>query len=292
MKYKANSLEITQEIKNNADGGFVDLPSGFTHYKVEGESGEWCVLTHGYATPLFIYDRIAEGLLKAGYRVLRYDLLGRGLSERVKADYTPALFATQLDELVNAIIPGERFYLFGTSMGGIITTTYVAKHADRVKKLVLYAPAGMVFDAPAYMKIAKVKGIGELMFNTLGAKILTKGCASELIYSDADTAQSYRDQFAYCTQFKGMMRATLSSLRNTILNFEENRKGYDGTRESGVPVLVVWGTNDKTMPYYQAERMQRALPDMTLVTYEGSGHVFLYDEGARTLETTLPFLKA
>lgn len=282
--------QITQQVKDAADGAFVDLPLGFTHYKMEGDAGEWCVLVHGYATPLFIYDKIAAGLLAAGYRVLRYDLFGRGLSQRLKTDYTPALFAEQLYQLVTALIPDQTFYLFGTSMGGSITTTFVAAHSQLVKKLVLYAPAGMVFDAPLYMKMARLPVLGECMFYTLGGPILTKGCAKELIYSSQEVAADYRAQFASYVKYSGTLRATLSSLRHTILAFDETKKGYDGTRESGIPVLVVWGTADKTMPYYQAERMQQALPDMRLVTYEGSGHVFLYDEGDRTLQTTLPFL--
>ena len=80
-------------------------------------------------------------------------------------------------------------------------------------------------------------------------------------------------------------------MRHTLLDFPLAGKGYDGTRESKVPVLTVWGTADKTMPYYQTERMRRALPDMELVSFEGSGHIFLYDEGEKTLETVLPFLK-
>jgi len=290
MKYKPNSQEITEEVKRQADGAFIDLDVGFTHYKMEGDSGEWCVLTHGYATPLYIYDRVAEALLAAGYRVLRFDLLGRGLSERVKARYTPELLATQLYQLVEALIPGERFYLFGTSMGGTVTTTFIAAHPDKVKKLVLYAPAGMTFHAPAYMKLCRLKGVGDLLFATLGARILTKGCASELTHCPPEVVADYRDQFAYHTQFKGMMRCVLSSLRYTILDFEADLKGYVGTAESGVPVLVVWGTDDKTMPYYQAATMQGVLPDMRLVTFEGSGHVFLYDEPERTMAVTLPFL--
>lgn len=288
MKYRSDSIEAIRSVVPDAD--FVSLPVGFTHYKMEGTSGEWCVLTHGYATPLYIYDRVAEALLRAGYRVLRYDLLGRGLSERVKKDYTPSLLAEQLYQLVEALIPGERFYLFGTSMGGTVTTTFLAAHPDRVKKLVLYAPAGMVFDAPAYMKLCSKKGIGDFMFNTLGAKILTKGCASELTHSSPEVVASYRAQFAFHTQFAGMMRCVLSSLRHTILDFDEDRKGYEGTARSGVPVLVVWGTEDKTMPYYQAATMQGIVPQMRLVTFEGSGHVFLYDEPDRTMAVTLPFL--
>ena len=290
MKYKVNSQEITDEVKQAADGAFVDLPCGFTHYKIEGETGEWCVLTHGYATPLYIYDEVAAALVAAGYRVLRYDLLGRGLSERVEADYTPALLGAQLAQLVDALIPDERFYLFGTSMGGTVTTTYVAAHPERVKKLVLYAPAGMVFDAPAYMKLCRCKGVGDLLFATLGAGILTKGCASELAHRSPEVVAAYRDKFAYYTQFKGMMRCVLSSLRHTILNFDEDLKGYVGTAASGVPVLVVWGTEDKTMPYYQAATMQKVMPAMRLVTFESSGHVFLYDEPERTMAVTLPFL--
>ena len=288
MKYRSDSIEAIRSVVPDAD--FVSLPVGFTHYKMEGTSGEWCVLTHGYATPLYIYDRVAEALLQAGYRVLRYDLLGRGLSERVRKDYTPSLLAEQLYQLVEALIPGERFYLFGTSMGGTVTTTFLAAHPDRVKKLVLYAPAGMVFDAPGYMKLCSKKGIGDFMFNTLGAKILTKGCASELMHSSPEVVASYRAQFAFHTRFEGMMRCVLSSLRHTILNFDEDRKGYEGTARSGVPVLVVWGTEDKTMPYYQAATMQGIVPQMRLVTFEGSGHVFLYDEPERTMAVTLPFL--
>jgi len=293
MAYKANSIDLTFESakKLGVDGDFIQLPSGFTHYKVEGnENGEWCVLCHGYATPLFIYDKVAAKLVEEGYHVLRYDLLGRGLSERVKAIYDPDLFAKQLDEITKAIIGDDSFYLFGTSMGGTITTTYTSKHLDKVKKLVLLAPAGMHFEAPAYMKICAIKGLGEFVFKNFGAKVLTKGCASEIIYSGEKVKEDYMDKFAYHTQFKGMMLCTLSSLRNTILKIDQAKKGYDAIKNK-LPILVIWGTNDHTMPYYQSKEMKETIPQMELITYEGSGHIFLYDEGDRTMKDVIPFLK-
>ena len=290
-EYKPNSLVLDDAFRASyPDGAFIDLPSGNTHYKVEGESGDWVVLTHGYATPYFIYDKVAEGLLKAGYRVLRYDLLGRGLSERVKGKYTPKLFATQLDELTRAILGETPFFLIGTSMGGTITTTFAAAHPERVRKLVLLAPHGMRFKVPAYMHVMRLPLLGDLLCAAAGAPILTKGCASEMIYSGEEAKADYMRRFAYCTQFKGFTRCELSSLRHTILNFKESIKGYDGVREAKIPVLVIWGTADKTMPYYQAATMQKVLPDMKLITYQGSGHIFLYDEGERTMCDVLPFL--
>ena len=291
--YKVESLVLNDEERAKVkDGAFIELPVGNTHYKVEGKSGEWAVLVHGYATPYFIYDKIAEGLLKEGYRVLRYDLIGRGLSERVNEDYNPALFVRQLDELTHAILGDEAFYIFGTSMGGIITTSFIAKYPERVKKLVLLAPAGMHYKVPFYMKLSALKGIGDVFFKTFGGKALTKKCASEIIYSGEEVKKNYEEKFAYTFQYKGVLNATLSSMRNTILAFDEAAKGYEGTAKAKTPVLVVWGTADKTMPYYQNEEMQRVLPEMRLVTFEGSGHIFLYDEGARTLAEVLPFLKA
>ncbi len=290
--YKAESKVLTDAERSTAtDGAFIRLPSGITHYKTEGDGKETVVLVHGYATPYFIYDKIAEGLVDAGYRVLRYDLLGRGLSERVEQEYNPALFVRQLKELTSALLGEESFYLFGTSMGGTITTSFVAKYPNFVKKLVLLAPAGMHYQVPLYMKICKAKGVGEFLFSTVAGKLLLKNCAKEILYSGKEVQDDYREKFAFASQYKGFFRATLSSLRHTILNFDEARKGYDGTRESGVPVLTVWGTADQTMPYYQSDEMQKVLPAMTLVSYEGSGHIFLYDEGERTLQTVLPFLR-
>lgn len=291
-KYKANSLILNDEARKSLFGSFIDLPSGNTHYSIEGTGDKWAVLVHGYATPYFIYDKVAESLVNNGYKILRYDLLGRGLSERVEGPYTPQLFARQLDELTTQLIGNESFDLFGTSMGGTITTTYASMRPTKVKKLVLLAPAGMVFKAPFYMKLAKLPGLGEFIFNCFGAKTLTKNCAKEIIYSGDKVKEDYMEKFAFCTQYKGMPKCTLSSLRYTILNFKEDRKGYDGVRENNIPTLVIWGTNDKTMPYYQAKTMQQIVPQMQLITYEGSGHIFLYDEGERTMKDVLPFLES
>lgn len=42
--------------------------------------------------------------------------------------------------------------------------------------------------------------------------------------------------------------------------------GYIKTAEAGIPVLCLWGENDKTMPYYQAERFREVMPKAVLVT--------------------------
>lgn len=273
-------FDLTDDEKRKYGGSYIKLPSGETHYEMKGE-GEPVVLVHGYATPYFIYDKIFDFLVEKGYKVLRYDLLGRGFSERVKADYTPELFASQLEELTDALIPEGQFFLFGTSMGGVVVTAFSSKRPERVKKLFLLAPAGMKYNAPFYMKMANKPLLGELMFKTLGGKLLLKGSCSELIYSKEATGY-YLEKFAEGARYKGFLKAALSSLRNTLMRPDVTVANYKRVAEHDIPVCTVWGTADKTMPYYQSKQLLSIFPNMHFYTFEGSGHIFLFDEGERT----------
>lgn len=288
---KAETLELNDgERKKAPSGSFIQLPCGNTHYQMEGE-GEVCVLVHGYATPYHIYDKVYNTLLKEGYKVIRYDLMGRGLSERVDTDYTPDFFARQLHELTQALIGDEQFYLFGTSMGGSVTTAFVKNYPGRAKKLILLAPAGMdTFKPPFYMTLCKIPGFGKWLFGKIGTRSLLNGCAKEMKYS-LNEVDYFMEQFAYCAQYKNFVRSTFSSLLNTILRTDITIKGYEAVANQKLPLLVIWGTDDKTMPYYQAERMKEVCPQVQLVTYEGSGHIFVYDEGERTMSDVMKFIR-
>lgn len=286
----AGTLELNESEKAKAPGSFIDLPCGCTHYEVKGE-GELCVLVHGYAIPYYIYDKVADALVANGYKILRYDLLGRGLSERVNAKYTPELFATQLKEITQALFPDEKFYLFGTSMGGSIVNAFCAAYPEYVKKMILLAPAGMdSFRPPFYMYLSSFPLVGDILFAVLGNKILLKNCAREMKHC-TDEVDYYLESLAYSMKYKGFPKCVLSSLRNTILKTKKITKYYIKTAEHGTPVLCLWGKEDITMPFYQSERLKEVVPNVELHALEGSGHIFLYDEIDKTMQYTLPFLK-
>lgn len=286
---KCEQKELTDEERESCYGSFISLPCGNTHYQMEG-NGEPVVLVHGYATPYFIYDKIYKTLLSKGYKVIRYDLLGRGLSERIKSEFTPQLFTIQLNQLTNALLGDEKFILFGTSMGGTVTTTYCRLFPGKVKKLVLLAPAGMdSFEPPLYMKLCSAPVLGKALFKIIGKSVLVKRCAGEMIYSK-DEKDEFMRKFAFCAQYKGFIESTRLSLKNTIINTKEDVKGYFAIAEQKIPTLCIWGTADKTMPYYQLKRFEEIYPDANFVTFDGSGHIFLYDEDEKTMEAVLPFL--
>lgn len=285
------TLDLTDAERERLGDNFISLPSGVTRYEIKG-NGRCVVLVHGYATPYHIYDKLFDALVEQGYCVLRYDLLGRGLSERADAEYAPDLFAKQLDEITTALLGDKSFVLVGTSMGGSICTTYTAKHPQKVQKLVLLAPAGMDnFKPPVYMKICKPRGIGELVFFNVAGKMLLTRCASEMYNLGEDEKDYYMRKFAESARYKGFLKCTLSSLRNTILNTNYTAKQYEKVSAQNVQTLCIWGDADKTMPHYQATRFKELCPKAQLITYEGSGHIFVYDEGERTSRDVIKFIE-
>ena len=54
------------------------------------------VLIHGFSVPYFIWDPTFRALAEGGMNPVRYDLYGRGYSDRPKAKYNVGLFVEQL----------------------------------------------------------------------------------------------------------------------------------------------------------------------------------------------------
>src|SRR5256885_1393360 len=84
FNYQLHSREtasLDANARQGAPGQFVKLSKGVVHYELAGpETGRSIVLVHGFSVPYYLWDGTFETLVKAGYRVLRYDLYGRGLS--------------------------------------------------------------------------------------------------------------------------------------------------------------------------------------------------------------------
>ena len=55
--YRDETKQLNDRTRRNADGCFIQLPDGVTHYELGGpESGDVVVLVHGFSVPYFIYD--------------------------------------------------------------------------------------------------------------------------------------------------------------------------------------------------------------------------------------------
>src|SRR5271169_4886577 len=85
-------------------GSYVSLGAGVTHFELAGPpDAPTVVLVHGFSVPYYIWDPTFDALTAAGFRVLRYDLFGRGWSDRPNARYDAEFFDQQLLQLLDAL---------------------------------------------------------------------------------------------------------------------------------------------------------------------------------------------
>jgi pimeloyl-ACP methyl ester carboxylesterase len=132
---------LAHEVKSHAPGKFVHLPEGFVHYEIGGpENAKVIVLIHGFSIPYYVWDPTFEALKTSGFRVLRYDLFGRGYSDRPNAKYERKFFVQQLDNLLKALEIMGPVNLVGLSIGAAVASGFTTICPTRVDRLVCIAP--------------------------------------------------------------------------------------------------------------------------------------------------------
>src|SRR5438067_3773287 len=97
------TLNMDDAARRGVSGSFVRLSDGVTHYQLGGPAaGATLVLIPGFSTPYNVWDPTYDGLTAAGARVLRYELYGRGWSDRPSARYDADFYDRQIVDLLNA----------------------------------------------------------------------------------------------------------------------------------------------------------------------------------------------
>lgn len=259
-------FDLNEETRANAKGSFVSAPKGIIHYELSGpENGKLVLLVHGFSTPYFIWDSVTEHLSRSGYRVLRFDLYGRGFSDRPDTIYNIDLFVSQIEDLLASLHISDRFDIMGLSMGGPIVAAYTAKHSDRIGKVVLVDP----FSQVTGIFPLGIPWIGDYLNTVVYIPSLPAGIAKDFVDPKrvpTGWVEGYRSQMA----FRGFRRAILSTLKNVIVS--DPKTHFQGLAAAKKPVLLFWGEKDKTTTLESGAYLRDLLkPNFVLV--KDSGHL-------------------
>ncbi len=280
-------VTLDDAARANVGGRFVRLTGGVTHYELAGpDTGRVVVLVHGRSVPYYIWDSTAAALPRAGVRVLRYDLFGRGYSDRPNVDYTPALLDRQLVELLDSLRIADRIDLIGLSMGGLVVANFANHHAGRLRTLTLMDPvAGGRGSLPLVMR---VPGLREYLWQTTVVPGMADGQTSDFVHPERfpDWVARYRPQMRY----RGFGRAMLSTaLQRATVNLDSV---YRQTGALTVPVLLLWGREDRTVPFARSADVRRDMPRAQFVPIAGAAHLPAIEQSAETHDILVRFLRA
>lgn len=282
------SLELTPEARAGLPGEFVTLPDGVTHYEIAGpEDGQPVILIHGFSTPLMLWDRNFHALAEAGLRVVRYDLFGRGTSDRLPPPYNADRFDHQLFQLISALGFTRPVDLVGASMGGAIAVTFAARHPDRVRRLALIGPAGLAAKPSLAALALFIPGLGELLMALAGNKILVDGLPNDFLHPKAfpEYYENYKVQLPY----KGFKRALLSTMRRMSLTGMAATYAQVGQQDR--EVLLIRGANDAIIPAAALEQAQAAIPQAVRHEIDAAGHNVQYERPEAVNPLLIDFLK-
>ena len=260
-----------------------------THYELGNPSGgPTVVLVHGFSVPYYIYDPTFDFLTRNGFRVLRYDLFGRGFSDRPDENYDIHLFVRQLVDLLDALAIPFPISLTGLSMGGPITATFTAQHPERVEKLLLIDPAGArtLFFSPI-LKVVTSPGIGETLLNLAGNGGVIKIIAADLL--DKRLMEHFVQRYMVQVQYKGFRNAILSTVRNNTIGC--CIETYRQVGALGKPTLLIWGRHDTTVPLSHSDDLRAAVPGIEFHIIEDSSHIPHYERPEETNAILLDFLR-
>jgi pimeloyl-ACP methyl ester carboxylesterase len=211
-------------------------------------------------------------------RVIRYDRLGCGLSERERPLETMSLgYEVNLLGALMEELELDRVSMFGSSCGGPTAIAYAARHPERVDRIVLYG--SYVNGADLGSSDARRATVDLVRTHWgLGSRVL-----ADMFVPSAGAAD--KDSFA-AFQRDAADAATAAALMELIWDTDvsESAIGLE------TPALVVHRRGDRAIRFKAGERLATLVPDADLVQLDGDAHPPWYGDVDALARAIAPFL--
>ena len=268
--WESKKVPLSADVRSRLPATFARLPEGFVHYELAGPHGaQVVVLVHGFAIPGYIWDPTLEALVAGGFRVVRYDLFGRGYSDRPDLIYGLEIFQKQLLDLLDLLEILRPVDLVGMSTGAAIAASFAAAHPQRVRKLVFIGPQ----HAGTRIFPFNVPLLGDCCASAFFVPLLVRGQTRYFYRPERfpELPGRFREQMRY----RGFRRALLSTFRNIL---GKDQLGlYQRVAKFNKPTLLIWGKEDRIFPFSSHGRVRHAL-EAEFFPVEEAGHLVGYEQ--------------
>jgi pimeloyl-ACP methyl ester carboxylesterase len=251
-KFLINNQEtktMNETARKNAKGKFIQLTAGTTHYEEGGaETGKVVILVHGFSVPYHIWDGTYDSLVQAGFHVIRYDEFGRGFSDRPDVTYDPALYRTQLYDLITSLKLQAPVSLAGVSFGGAVVSDFVVHYPQLIDKIILIDPVysfGKIDDP-------------EIIANYKMAIDHEKQATGQLDdFKYPEQFPGWVDRYKVQMQYKGFRHALISTRNNYSKDSIISNYHVLGSLQK--KILLIWGREDQTVPFQYSDSLRNIL---------------------------------
>jgi len=244
-----------------------------------GKSGIPLILIHGMGSASTAWQTVVPELSKT-YRVITVDLPGHGATELPSGlDMSPKALADYVFETMDSL-EIEKAHLIGNSLGGWTALEMAAAKPDQVASVLGLAPAGL------WLAPFTVRYPGTAIARSLASSLkavspfgLKYEWGRKVGFSDV-SPQWKKFTYQLC------LDATLA-LANSTGYFPAwdalLHKRFDSEINEKVPVTIVFGDSDRTLPANSCQERTLAPNHVTWINWENCGHAPMWDYPERVI---------
>jgi 3-oxoadipate enol-lactonase len=258
---------------------FTNNGAARLHWDAKGEgSPVLLIMGHRYSSAMW-YP--ARDVLAARHKVIWFDNRGTGESDTaVPGKVSIADLARDALAVMDAA-GVERAHVYGVSMGGVIAQEVALQQPSRAMSLILGCTGVLTEDKP------RLPGFLRLLYYVppwlLG---LLRGRQGDEGYGSAAPADRVAADKAVLAKDPSDTRGVVAQAA-AIAAYRVTKEAARGLT---MPVLVLHGDEDKTVPYAYGVELSETLPNAKLVTLEGAGHNFFVAAGDKANAAVMAFL--
>ena len=178
----------------------------------------------------------------------------------------------------------------GSSVGGALALLMCLREPDRFSKLVLVDSAGLGRKLSLYVRLVSLPLLGQILESTRvgGTKYMLYNVFEDQSFvTDELLEDLYRSR-----KMPGAKEAVVRTVQETVNLFGVRSKWVllDALKSLKVPLLLVWGDQDRILPVSQAYAAAEAAPDATLKVFDACGHWPHMERSPEFNELLLDFL--
>jgi pimeloyl-ACP methyl ester carboxylesterase len=237
-----------------------------------GLSGEAVILVHGTGTRADRWVRNLEPLAEAGFKIYALDLPGHGFAEKSASfDHSVSGYAKFLSSFIEGL-DGAKVTIVGTSLGGQVAATFATLHPDKINRVVLVGSMGLV-PVGEEMRLRIQAGATNQTRDFIAQK-LRRVIADPALVTDT----LIEEEFIF-NNSPGAADALTKLGQYIATDLDKDVVGEKlNELPSDVPILLVWGDQDKTVPLATGLAAHKLIHRSKLAVLKGVAHTSYFED--------------
>ena len=288
LRERFSPREFAQQY--DAGGDFLVVDGFDVHYTDEGpRDGIPVVLVHGFGAWTFAWRLQRIVLAQAGYRVIAFDELGYGASERPDGPvYSTDQQARVLTGVMDALNV-RAAHLVGHSYGGRLAMLVAITAPERVLTLTGIDPEAFALGRPSVAVLLRLPIVGFSLAFYFTAPFLIR----QFMKTVAKTLDWFTPAIERGYQAPLFVRGTAMAQVWQARSLKDGPIAIPKHLNRIIqPTLLIWGSDDGVFPASDGEKLLQVLPNARLHIIKDAGHVPNEEKPDELNQVLLDFLQS